>query len=86
MNLHVSVVLIEAKSLSPAVKVSRQLEKQKRLRMSGSESADEVATKDPGVTEPPVVLPQSDAVLNCPACMTTLCLDCQRYVRVKGVV
>ncbi|MED6237551.1 hypothetical protein ATANTOWER_027495 [Ataeniobius toweri] len=23
-------------------------------------------------------LPSSDAVLNCPACMTTLCLDCQR--------
>lgn len=23
-------------------------------------------------------LPNSDAVLNCPACMTTLCLDCQR--------
>ena len=23
-------------------------------------------------------LPTSDAVLDCPACMTTLCLDCQR--------
>ncbi len=23
-------------------------------------------------------LPQSDAVLNCPACMITLCRDCQR--------
>jgi predicted nucleic acid binding AN1-type Zn finger protein len=23
--------------------------------------------------------PQSDAVLNCPACMSTLCLDCQRH-------
>lgn len=23
-------------------------------------------------------LPSSDAILNCPACMTTLCLDCQR--------
>ncbi len=23
-------------------------------------------------------LPNSDAILNCPACMTTLCLDCQR--------
>lgn len=21
----------------------------------------------------------SDAILNCPACFTTLCLDCQRY-------
>ncbi|XP_054825989.1 E2F-associated phosphoprotein [Eublepharis macularius] len=25
------------------------------------------------------VIPSSDAVLNCPACMTTLCLDCQRH-------
>lgn len=24
-------------------------------------------------------LPRSDAVLNCPACMTVLCLDCQRH-------
>ncbi|KPP70172.1 E2F-associated phosphoprotein-like, partial [Scleropages formosus] len=24
-------------------------------------------------------VPRSDAVLNCPACMTTLCLDCQRH-------
>ncbi|XP_055343383.1 E2F-associated phosphoprotein-like [Paramacrobiotus metropolitanus] len=24
-------------------------------------------------------MPQSDAVLDCPACMTTLCLDCQRH-------
>ncbi|XP_061741809.1 E2F-associated phosphoprotein isoform X2 [Nerophis ophidion] len=27
----------------------------------------------------PASLPSSDAVLNCPACMTTLCLDCQRH-------
>ncbi|XP_072221786.1 E2F-associated phosphoprotein [Leuresthes tenuis] len=27
----------------------------------------------------PQGLPKSDAVLNCPACMTTLCLDCQRH-------
>ncbi|XP_029982178.1 E2F-associated phosphoprotein isoform X2 [Sphaeramia orbicularis] len=27
----------------------------------------------------PQGLPSSDAVLNCPACMTTLCLDCQRH-------
>ncbi|XP_072292280.1 E2F-associated phosphoprotein isoform X2 [Eucyclogobius newberryi] len=26
-----------------------------------------------------VALSRSDAVLNCPACMTTLCLDCQRH-------
>ncbi|KAG9481086.1 hypothetical protein GDO78_010368, partial [Eleutherodactylus coqui] len=27
----------------------------------------------------PKALSSSDAILNCPACMTTLCLDCQRY-------
>ncbi|XP_037072011.1 E2F-associated phosphoprotein-like [Pollicipes pollicipes] len=27
----------------------------------------------------PQKLPRSDAVLNCPACMTMLCLDCQRH-------
>ncbi|KAJ1102997.1 hypothetical protein NDU88_000428 [Pleurodeles waltl] len=27
----------------------------------------------------PETLPSSDAILNCPACMTTLCLDCQRH-------
>ncbi|KAK6481316.1 E2F-associated phosphoprotein-like isoform X1 [Huso huso] len=28
-------------------------------------------------------LPHSDAVLNCPACMTTLCLDCQRHEKYR---
>ncbi|XP_020667926.3 E2F-associated phosphoprotein [Pogona vitticeps] len=28
-------------------------------------------------------IPNSDAVLNCPACMTTLCLDCQRHESYK---
>ena len=28
----------------------------------------------------PKPLPHSDAVLNCPACMTVLCLDCQRLI------
>ncbi|XP_037550550.1 E2F-associated phosphoprotein [Nematolebias whitei] len=27
--------------------------------------------------------PTSDAVLNCPACMTTLCLDCQRHEKYR---
>ncbi len=30
--------------------------------------------------------PCSDAVLNCPACMTTLCLDCQRYGHVHFIL
>ncbi|XP_015271884.1 PREDICTED: E2F-associated phosphoprotein [Gekko japonicus] len=28
-------------------------------------------------------IPSSDAVLNCPACMTTLCLDCQRHEKYR---
>lgn len=28
-------------------------------------------------------LPSSDAVLNCPACMTTLCMDCQRHEKFR---
>ena len=23
---------------------------------------------------------RSDAILNCPACMVTVCIDCQRYI------
>lgn len=32
-----------------------------------------------GMPSLPQPLPQSDAVLNCPACLTTLCMDCQRH-------
>ena len=32
----------------------------------------------------PKRLPNSDAVLNCPACMTLLCLDCQRHEKFKS--
>ncbi|XP_071283014.1 E2F-associated phosphoprotein isoform X2 [Agelaius tricolor] len=31
----------------------------------------------------PAAVPNSDAVLNCPACMITLCLDCQRHESYK---
>ncbi|XP_008283107.1 E2F-associated phosphoprotein [Stegastes partitus] len=31
----------------------------------------------------PEGLPSSDAILNCPACMTTLCLDCQRHEKYR---
>eukprot|EP00897_Mesotaenium_endlicherianum_P001727 jgi/Mesen1/1582/ME000134S00699 len=27
---------------------------------------------------------QSDAILSCPACLTSLCFDCQRHERYKG--
>ena len=28
--------------------------------------------------------PETDAVLNCPCCFTTLCMDCQRHERYKN--
>lgn len=28
----------------------------------------------------PQAAPHSDAILNCPCCMSVLCLDCQRYI------
>ncbi|XP_071800337.1 E2F-associated phosphoprotein-like isoform X1 [Asterias amurensis] len=40
--------------------------------MSNDSSPDGRKIKDSSI-------PQSDAVLNCPACLTTLCLDCQRH-------
>ncbi|KAH3848180.1 hypothetical protein DPMN_090539 [Dreissena polymorpha] len=33
----------------------------------------------PGRSRKQKPLPNSDAILDCPACMTTLCLDCQRH-------
>ncbi|KAJ4939151.1 hypothetical protein JOQ06_028612 [Pogonophryne albipinna] len=40
-------------------------------RKRASAASRSQARRGPGATS-------SDAVLNCPACMTTLCLDCQR--------
>ncbi|KAJ8290515.1 hypothetical protein GJAV_G00013900 [Gymnothorax javanicus] len=37
----------------------------------------------PGSTNRTAAVPSSDAVLNCPACMTTLCLDCQRHEKYR---
>ncbi|KAJ8394246.1 hypothetical protein AAFF_G00048290 [Aldrovandia affinis] len=44
-----------------------------RRRLPGSTNAKEKSH----------ALPSSDAVLNCPACMTTLCLDCQRHEKYR---
>ncbi len=52
------------------VKVSERLEEKKKAKAGGSSKAP-AATSD---------LPKSDAVLNCPACMSAVCLDCQRSV------
>ncbi|XP_022110335.1 E2F-associated phosphoprotein-like [Acanthaster planci] len=40
---------------------------------------DSVSTSAAAGKEETPVIPKSDAVLNCPACLTTLCLDCQRH-------
>ena len=40
-------------------------------------------TRDPLSRESRHPLPSSDAVLNCPACMVLLCLDCQRHETYK---
>lgn len=43
-----------------------------------SKSVPEASGTTPTQTGPSHSYPSSDAVLNCPACMATLCLDCQR--------
>lgn len=65
------------------VKVSQKLEQQKRQRTLSKDrehSGRDPGQKDQGPkpADPQVVLPQSDAILSCPACMATLCIDCQR--------
>ncbi|KAL8619679.1 hypothetical protein ACOMHN_019734 [Nucella lapillus] len=51
---------------------------QKRLRQhGGSKEVPDPRRKDGKRRAAPK--PKSDAVLDCPACMTTLCLDCQRH-------
>ena len=56
------------------VEVPQQLEK-KQSRKGPPRVAKNKETKTEDIP-----LPKSDAVLNCPACMITLSLDCQRYV------
>ena len=53
---------------------SRWVEKQRRSYQP--QTGTSAAASKKGKVRP---LPSSDAVLDCPACMTTLCLDCQRY-------
>ena len=38
---------------------------------------------EPAIHLPEVFVPsKSDAILNCPCCMTLLTMDCQRYIRI----
>jgi hypothetical protein len=46
---------------------------------STSTSSSPSAPSPPAPTNNKQPLPTSDAVLNCPGCFTTLCLDCQRH-------
>ena len=46
------------------------VQNRRRSYQPNSQASSEKEKKKP--------LPNSDAVLDCPACMTTLCLDCQR--------
>lgn len=59
-------------SCSLVVRVSEELQKKQKQKSSTGEqpTSEDTAQK--------VDVPQSDAVLNCPACLSTLCLDCQR--------
>ena len=63
------------------VEVSRRLEQKrsgkKPPRDGHGRAAKQKDGKSHGEVEG-VALPKSDAVLNCPACMVSLCLDCQR--------
>ena len=65
--------------------MSEELTAKKKARLAQEKKRQQ---QDPDVgggasSQPPpsggVAMPKSDAVLNCPACMTTLCLDCQRH-------
>ncbi|XP_038073173.1 E2F-associated phosphoprotein-like [Patiria miniata] len=46
---------------------------------SGSQTSDQGGSEDGEGASKEAGIPKSDAVLNCPACLTTLCLDCQRH-------
>ncbi|XP_060118081.1 E2F-associated phosphoprotein [Heteronotia binoei] len=52
--------------------VDRQRRRYHNIRSARPEGKQKESKRLPAI-------PSSDAVLNCPACMTTLCLDCQRH-------
>lgn len=61
------------------VEVSQELEQKKKSKLEevGGPSSGQSAVAG---SRGKAAIPKSDAVLNCPACMATLCLDCQRLV------
>lgn len=60
-------------------------EKRKTQNLSdknANQSTSTATKKKPKTNKPEVdKIPSSDAILSCPACMTTLCIDCQRLVK-----
>lgn len=58
-------------------------EKRKTPNLSdknANQSTSTATKKKPKTNKPEVdKVPSSDAILSCPACMTTLCIDCQRH-------
>ncbi|XP_076032613.1 uncharacterized protein LOC143019932 isoform X6 [Oratosquilla oratoria] len=55
-----------------------KMDEQDQLWVDKRRRSYQVKKKNRLNPDEPQLLPQSDAVLNCPACLTTLCLDCQR--------
>ena len=80
--------------LSPLVRISEELKKRghkdsrsqpshqhlprQETATTAASSSDTGAVKTTHSNVPTTAIPQSDAILSCPACMSTLCLDCQR--------
>ncbi|XP_076030833.1 E2F-associated phosphoprotein-like [Oratosquilla oratoria] len=57
-----------------------KMDEQDQLWVDKRRRSYQVKKKNRLNPDEPQLLPQSDAVLNCPACLTThLCLDCQRH-------
>lgn len=61
------------------MKVAEELVKEKMtLREERPHGGGQREGRDHVEGSKAVAVPTSDAILSCPACMTTLCLDCQR--------
>ena len=69
-------------SLPPRpVKVSQNLQHQKQQSSRSTTGQDSSSSSQPsssGTAAQSSSVPRSDAILSCPACMHTLCIDCQR--------
>ena len=70
------------------VRVSQKLESKKKQSenpaVGGSDDHGAAGSSNSGGKQKAdtAKIPKSDAILSCPACMSTLCIDCQRYIYV----